>query len=423
MHLCLFEDDQIAHLQPLTLTRAVYDLRIGIRTLSERLIEAFPDAQAVLHARPALARVTAQALDRVVNRIPGTLDVLFLNGRWFAEEGEVLEAVRRVAGRERERVLFMQDDVCVAAWIPEATSEIVERDSITPDVFPRNRVEEVAGARLVSRLWHPLDLLEDAIHDDFRRRTKGYRILERPGASIAEGALLASAERIFVGAGGTVRAGAVLNAEDGPIYIDEGAIVMENAVIRGPAYIGPRAQVKIAGIIETAAVGTWCKVGGEIHHTIVHSYSAKPHAGFLGHAYIGQWCNLGADTNNSNLKNDYGRVTLHNSVSGEMETTDRQFMGMVMGDHSKSGINAMFNTGTVVGVFCNLYGSGYLPRYVPSFSWGTPEEMVEYRIDKALRVAEAVMARRGVALTDVDRELLTYVYESTRRERAGAAAS
>jgi UDP-N-acetylglucosamine diphosphorylase/glucosamine-1-phosphate N-acetyltransferase len=210
----------------------------------------------------------------------------------------------------------------------------------------------------------------------------------------------------------------MLNAEDGPVYIDRDAIVMENAVVRGPAYIGPHAQVKMGGTLEAAAIGPWCKVGGEVHHAILHSYSAKAHAGFLGHSYLGRWCNIGADTNNSNLKNDYGSVSLYDPVTRDFEDTGLQFLGLVMGDHSKCGINSMFNTGTVVGVFCNVYGSGFPPRYIPSFAWGSPEGFVEYRLEKALRVAEAVMARRDVALTDADRELLTYVFEHTAADRS-----
>ena len=420
MHLCLFEDDQVAHLHPLTLTRAVYDLRVGIRTLGERLTDAFPETQTILHSRRAVAGVTAQEHDRLINRIPGAIDVLFLNGRWFVEEGDVLDRIR-AAGRSREPSLFIQDDICIAAWVPQADPELLRGDALTAETFDGITVP-VEGCRLVSRLWHPTDLMEDAIADDFAYRTHGYNVFERPGAVIEEGAQLANGEHIYVAPGARILPGAVLNAENGPIYIDRDAVVMEQAVVRGPTYIGPHAQVKMAGIIEAVAAGTWCKLGGEVHHTIFHSYSSKPHAGFLGHSYVGRWCNFGADTNNSNLKNDYGTVTLHDTPSGDFISTGRQFFGLVMGDHSKCGINSMFNTGTVVGVFCNLYGSGFLPRYIPSFSWGSPEGMVAYRIDKALRVAEAVMSRRDVPLTDADREMLQQVFEATASDRAAALA-
>jgi UDP-N-acetylglucosamine diphosphorylase/glucosamine-1-phosphate N-acetyltransferase len=169
--------------------------------------------------------------------------------------------------------------------------------------------------------------------------------------------------------------------------------------------------VKAAGRVEASAVGTWSKVGGEVHESVVHSFSNKAHDGYLGNSYLGRWCNLGADTNTSNLKNDYGEVTVYDAVVGDFVPTGRQFVGLFMGDHAKCSINTMFNTGTVVGVFCNLFGSGFPPRHVPSFSWGGAEGLVPYRIEKALRVAEAVMARRGVPLTEADRALLAAIAE------------
>jgi UDP-N-acetylglucosamine diphosphorylase/glucosamine-1-phosphate N-acetyltransferase len=261
-------------------------------------------------------------------------------------------------------------------------------------------------------------VLEASIERDFHTRTKGYQIYERPGAVVKEGALLAGGERIYLGPGACIQPGAVLNAEDGPIYIDDNATVFENAIVRGPAFIGACSQVKPGADIEACAIGPHAKVGGEVLHTVFHSYANKAHDGHLGHAYIGRWCNLGADTNNSNLKNDYSVVTLFDAVAGAFEPTGRQFMGLVMADHAKCGIDTMFNTGTVVGVFCNIYGSGFQPRHLPSFSWGGADTgFTEYRLDKALRVAEAVMARRQIAFTDADRELLTHVFTMTRPGR------
>ncbi|MEM8560544.1 MAG: hypothetical protein AAGG50_22190, partial [Bacteroidota bacterium] len=160
-----------------------------------------------------------------------------------------------------------------------------------------------------------------------------------------------------------------------------------------------------------SAVGPWSKVGGEVSQSVVHSYSNKGHDGYLGNAYLGRWCNLGADTNTSNLRNDYGPVTLFDAVAQAFLPTGQQFLGLVMADHAKCGINTMFNTGTVVGVASNVYGGGFVPRLVPSFAWGGWQErgFVPYRIDKALQVAEAVMKRRDIVLTDAERTLLTTI--------------
>ena len=411
MYLCLFEDEHAGHLWPLAATRGVYGLRLGIRTLYETTREAFESPSTLLHARRRVAEVAAQEHDALVNRIPEGLDVLFVNGRWIAEDGAVLDRLRQAARAGEPARAFVQGDVLVAAWVPGAASRYVEADAVTRATFEALPEETVEGARFIGRLWHLLDELDAALRRDFAARTESFNIYERPGADIHESALLVEGEQIFVAEGATVRPGAILNAEDGPIYVDEAAVVMENAVIRGPAYVGKRAEVKVAANLESVAIGTYSKIGGEVHGSVVHSYSNKAHPGYLGDSYLGRWCNLGADTNTSNLRNDYGEVALYDAATGRDAPTGRQFAGLFMGDHSKCGINTMFNTGTVVGVSCNLYGAGYQPRFVPSFRWGRPGKLLPYRLDKALAVAEAVMARRGVALSAADRALLTTIAE------------
>lgn len=416
MHLCLFEDDRTRHLFPLTRVRPVYDLRIGRRTLAERLFESF-DAPVVLHSRAAVADVTCQEYDRLVNHLPGEVDVLFVNGRWFAEEGDLLDAIRRAARPGEPGRVFVQGEDVVAAWVPRAGASLVKEDFLSAETFGSMREEKVDAARMVARLWHPLDLLEEALRSDFDRATGGYNVFERPGADISDGVLLSSAERILVGPRARIRPGAILSAEEGPIHIDHDAVVFEGAVVRGPCYIGPHSQVKMGAKIEIVCAGPWCKIDGDVHDSIMHSYANKAHAGFFGHAYMGRWCNVGAGTNNSNLRNDYGPVSVYNPVAQDFEATDRQFFGLIMGDHSKCGINSMFNTATVVGISCNIYGTGFPPRHIPSFSWGTPDHLEEYRLEKALRVAEAAMARRNVPLTKVDRALLGAVFADTSSER------
>ena len=418
MHLCLFEDDQVGHLLPLVHTRGVYDLRLGIRTLLETTREAFGTPQTLLHARPFVAAVTAQENDLLVNRIPDGLDVLFVNGRYVAEEGPLLERLRRAAAKGEPARVFVQDDTLVAAWVPGAASRYVEGAAVTRATFEGLPEETVEGGRLIGRLWDLLDELEPALERDYTLRTKGYQIYERPGVRIMDGAILATGERIYTAPESTIRPGAILNAEDGPIYIDRGATISENAVLRGPIYVGPKAVINPNAAVHGSAIGYWSKVGGEIHNTVFHSLSNKAHEGHLGDAYVGRWCNFGADTNNSNLKNDYGVVSLYDAVEQDYVPSGRQLLGLVMGDHSKCGINTMFNTGTVVGVFCNIYGPDYQPRYIPSFSWGGGASgFSAYRLEKALSVAEAVMARRDAALTDADRDLLAHVFETTEADR------
>lgn len=415
MYLCLFEDDQVNHFLPLVYTRAVYDLRLGMRTLLQTTRDAFGQPATLLHARPLVASVTAQENDLLVNRIPEGLGVLFVNGRYVAERGDLLERIRALPdGKGR---VLIQDDAVVAAWVPDASSLLVETQALTRATFDGLPEETVEGATFVGRLWDLLEAMPAALVRDYHARVQ-YKVYERPGATVYDGATLLNGEDVFLAPGATVYPGAILNAEGGPIYLAESAVVMENAVVRGPAYLGPHGQINVAASIEDCALGPWCKIGGEVHGSVFHSFSNKGHAGYVGDSYIGRWCNIGADTNTSNLKNNYGSVSLYNHVVGDFEDSGQQFLGTIMGDHTKSGINTMLNTGTVIGVSANVYGADFPPRLIPSFSWGGAGGLVEFRLDKALEVAEKMMARRNRTLTEADRENLEAVFALTAAQRA-----
>ncbi|MBI4531482.1 MAG: hypothetical protein HY709_08145, partial [Candidatus Latescibacteria bacterium] len=233
---------------------------------------------------------------------------------------------------------------------------------------------------------------------------------------VYEGAYLLDSSNIYIAPGATVKPGVVLDAEGGPIFIDQGARIFPNATIEGPAYIGRKTQIKIgAKIYEGTTVGEVCKVGGEVEGSIIHGYSNKQHDGFLGHAYLGMWVNLGADTNNSDLKNNYSSVRV--MIDGEEIDTGSMFVGLTMGDHSKSGINTMFNTGTVVGAVCNVFGAGFPPKEIPSFTWGGADGLTIYDPHRAIEVCRRVMARRDVPLTDVDAQFLQRLFELTAKDR------
>ncbi|OPX32048.1 hypothetical protein B1H10_08075 [candidate division KSB1 bacterium 4484_188] len=229
-------------------------------------------------------------------------------------------------------------------------------------------------------------------------------------------------ENVHIAAGARVMPGVVLNAESGPIYIDQGAVVMPNAVLEGPLYLGKKSRIKIgAKIYQDTTIGPVCKVGGEVEGSIIHSYSNKQHDGFLGHSYLAEWVNIGADTNNSDLKNTYGEITVF--LNGSPVKTGKRFVGLIMGDHSKTGINTMLNTGTIVGVNCNVYGAGFPPKFIPSFSMGGSSGFREYNFEKALEVAEIVMSRRQVKFSEKHKNMfraareLAYQVENRARVR------
>ncbi|GAB5536818.1 MAG: GlmU family protein [Rubricoccaceae bacterium] len=398
MSLCLFEDARVAHLAPLTLTRAAFDLRVGGRTLLEATVSVFPPSTLTILTRDSVADVSLQEHPGAQTGLPegGTL---FLNARWLIRENEATQAIQ-AARHSGEARAFVQDDTLLALWHPDAR----QLDLTSPGLELAESIpqEKVSGETVITHLWDLLADLPARIAYDARQLDG----LGTIAGQVQDGAILVERDQIHIAEGATVRAGAVVSGDEGPVWIGPGATVEENAVVRGPVILGPKATVKAAARVDTSAIGTWSKVGGEVHESIVHSLSSKGHDGYLGNSYLGRWCNLGADTNTSNLKNDYGEVTMHDAIAGAAIPTGRQFLGLVMGDHSKCSINTMFNTGTVVGVSCNLYGSGFPPRHVPSFAWGGSDGLVPYRAEKALRVAEAVMARRNRELTDADRKLL-----------------
>jgi UDP-N-acetylglucosamine diphosphorylase/glucosamine-1-phosphate N-acetyltransferase len=226
--------------------------------------------------------------------------------------------------------------------------------------------------------------------------------------------IIGDSSLIFLEEGAIVEA-CVLNTNSGPIYIGAHAEVMEGSLIRGPFALGEHGGVKMgAKIYGATSIGPHCKVGGEISNSIFIGYSNKGHDGFLGNSLIGEWCNLGADTNSSNLKNNYGKVKVYSYETEAMEQTDVQFLGLIMGDHSKCGINTMFNTATVVGVSANVFGADFPAKYIPSFAWGSYLDS-RFELDKAFETAEAMMGRRGLELTKEDKLILRHIFDMEQR--------
>jgi len=224
-------------------------------------------------------------------------------------------------------------------------------------------------------------------------------------------------EHIFVEEGAKVEC-AILNASTGPIYIGKDAEIMEGAIVRGPLALCEHAALKMgAKIYGPTTIGPHSKVGGEVNNSVIIGYSNKGHDGFLGNSVLGEWCNIGADSNNSNLKNNYAEVKLWNYPQERFVNTGLTFCGLIMGDHSKCGINTMFNTGTVVGVNANIFGSGFPRNFVASFSWGGAAGFTTYKTADAFEVAARVFDRRGMVFNETEQEILQHVFEITAKYR------
>ncbi len=387
MVLCLVDRPEArAAFLPLTHTRPVADLRVGILTLAEKWAFALKPDRTTFQCDALFAHRYAQP--------PKGEPVLFIESR-LLPASFLVEAV--MALKPGEGLKWNDEAIAVhdTSWVASTT---VWKE--LPGAPPR-----------IERLWDLLDHNPGEIAEDIERLDPPVGFLRDIHTAIY------SPEKVYVDPTADVR-GAVLDASAGPIYIGPKAVIQPGSMIQGPVAILEGATVNMGGKIRAGTtIGPYCKVGGEVSVSILWGYSNKAHDGFLGHALLGQWCNLGAGTDCSNLKNDYGQISAWSEAQGEYVPTGRQFLGLTMGDHSKAGIGTMFNTATVVGVSANLFGAGFPPKFVPSFSWGGAEGLVEFRLEKALEVAEHVMARRQVALSKEEKALLTDVFQRTAAQR------
>ncbi|MFO7890519.1 MAG: GlmU family protein [bacterium] len=406
---CIFEDNKYSQLYPLSLTRPVFDLRCGILCLKEKIIRQFSNKPINLYCRDYLKDVVKQQNPSLtVNKIDSDA-CLFINGRI------VIDSNIAKIFNTKEEVIFIHNDTVAGAYLKGSNVKkfvnVLEKEK-SFDEFKEIPRKEIEKTNIINYSWNLVHNNASEIEKDFNYFHQGGKI----EGQVSDQAILINKRNIHISKDAVVKPGAVLDAEKGPIYIGEDTEVLPNAVIQGPAYIGNKSRIKIgAKIYEGTSIGEFSKVGGEVEESIIHSYSNKQHEGFLGHAYLGQWINIGADTNNSDLKNNYGNVKVN--VNGELIDSGSMFVGLTMGDHSKTGINTMFNTGTVVGVMSNIFGADFLPKFIPSFSWGSARRMMEHKYDKALETARLVMGRRNQKMTPEYEKMIQYIFELTRTNK------
>lgn len=403
MKLIIFEDEAAPNLNPLALTRPVYELLCGLDTLKEKIIRQWPAAEIYLHCRQELqATVQENNPELAVNRVPEG-DCVLINGR-------LLVQARMNQLHLDENLVYSQDGALVCARL---TSDQVPKRQIEAGQLlklldlAQLRSAPLTDQKLIAYPWHLVEHNPDQIALDFAASG----LAGRSEGQVYPGASLLNPDQIYIGKNARIYPGVVLDAENGPIFVTDQVKIMPNAVIEGPCFIGPDTIIKIgAKIYAGCSFGPVCKVGGEVENSIIHGRSNKQHEGFLGHSYVGEWCNFGADTNNSDLKNNYTRVKVQ--INRELVDTGLLFVGLFMGDHSKTGINTMFNTGTVIGVACNVYGADFPPRFIPSFSWGGSHIIVKYDLEKSIQTARVAMARRQHTLTLAMAQLLEFIYVS-----------
>jgi UDP-N-acetylglucosamine diphosphorylase/glucosamine-1-phosphate N-acetyltransferase len=389
MNYILFDGPARTALLPFTYTRPVADIRIGILTIREKWEKYLGSTTTTLTEEYLSDKYPMVELEENV----------MINASYLPNEN----LVAIVSNLKSNQAVFKGD--AVIAFFTNDSQEEVDFDQY-------EIIEFTDDCHTVEHTWDIFAKNDAAIREDFALLTE-----DRTSQRISKTVNVISPENIFVEEGAKMEF-VTLNASTGPIYIGKNAEIMEGSVIRGPFALCEEAQVKLATKVYGATtVGPHCRIGGEINNSVLFGYSNKGHDGFLGNSVLGEWCNIGADSNNSNLKNNYEEVKLWSFETESFAKTGLQFCGLMMGDHSKCGINTMFNTGTVVGVSANIFGSGFPRNFVPSFSWGGASGFVTYQTNKAFEVAKIVMDRRHVEFSEQDKAILEHVFEVSKKWR------
>jgi UDP-N-acetylglucosamine diphosphorylase/glucosamine-1-phosphate N-acetyltransferase len=387
MNYILF-DDQIVrkNLLPLTFTKPVADIRFGIMTMREKW-------------------------ERFLNASTSSLTEGYLNKKYPLVKSDVNILINSSISPSKElmgEIEALKTDQALVGNTKVVAMKLSLESLENLDSAETEEVKLQSDSLCINNVWDLFSKLDLAIAQDFEAITKG-----RKSQKLSDTNRTMGSHPIFIEEGASVEM-SILNTTNGPIYIGKDAEIMEGCSVRGPLALGEHAVLKLgAKIYGPTTIGPYSKIGGEVNNSAIMGYSSKAHDGFLGNSVIGEWCNLGADTNTSNLKNTYDIVRIWNYRLESFISTELQFCGLIMGDHSKSGINTMFNTGTVVGVNVNIFGTGFPRQFVPSFSWGGPSGYKKYNFNKAVEVAKRVFARRDKEFDKVEIDILKTVYDNT----------
>jgi len=390
MNYILFDGSGRNRLLPFTFTRPVADIRVGILTIREKW---------ELLLKSTTSTVTE---DYLAEKWPMVeLEENVMINASLLPNSEFLQQIKNL---KPNQAIFNQEDI--------VAFHAYEDQEVALDDY--EQIELAEGVIQINNSWDIFSKNGEAIEADFELLTR-----DRQSQPIHESNYVKNPERIFLEEGAEVE-NCSLNASTGPIYIGRNAKVLEGSLIKGALTVCEGALVKMgAKIYGPTTLGPGCRGGGEINNAVMFENSNKGHDGYLGNSVLGAWCNLGADTNNSNLKNNYAEVRIWDYETEGFAKTGLQFCGLMMGDHSKCGINTMFNTGTVVGVSANIFGAGFPRNFVPSFSWGGSAGMTTYKTQKAFEVAEIVMKRRNIEFSEEDKKILEHVFEETSKWRRG----
>ncbi len=395
MNVVLFDDEWRINLLPLSFTRPCAAFRVGILTIAEKWEKRLK------------ADVSYKTKTYLSSKFPAKLkeENYFINGRYLPDT-DLIKAIKNLKTGE----MITDGDKVVSCILNQNDASDFLEDNYSLADYKMIKLKTKLSH--ISKCPDTFSLNGQEIENDFELLTKG-----RKSAEISSTNILICPEKIFIEEGVKMEC-VVLNASSGSIYIGKDTEMMEGSMVRGPFALGEHSQLKMgAKIYGPTTIGPHCKVGGEVNNSVIFGYSNKAHDGFIGNSVIGEWCNLGADTNTSNLKNNYAEVKLWNYPAEKYLKTGLQFCGTIMGDHSKCGINTMFNTGTIVGVSANVFGSGFPRNFIPDFSWGGAQGFETFSLAKSFEVAKIVFERRSLKFDETGQDILTYVFNETQKYR------
>ncbi|MBP6154690.1 MAG: glucose-1-phosphate thymidylyltransferase [Chitinophagales bacterium] len=380
-HFILFDGPQRPDLLPITATRAIADLRIGILTIKEKWEKHLNTSVSILTQHYLQPKYPFQ----------NQKNTIYINAA-FLPNKNLVDIIIQL----NEATALIQENKIIAFKSQKAISTL---EAINLNEYS---VTEISNQNVIQYPWDIFTQNGNEIKNDIQ-------LLDlKPNPDKLSKTNILLGNQIYIADGATCEA-SVLNTKDGPIYLGKDSEVMEGCTIRAPFALGEHATLKMqTKIYGDTSIGPYCKVGGEVSNSVLLAYSNKGHDGFLGNSVIGEWCNLGADTNNSNLKNNYSKVKAYHYPTKSYINTNLQFCGLIMGDHAKAAINTQFNTGTVVGVFANVFSAGFPPKFIADFAWN----LDVFQLEKAYEVAQRVMERRSIILTENDKNILKYIYEN-----------
>jgi len=389
MNYILFDGEHRDALLPFTYTRPVADIRIGILTIREKWEK---------YLGSTTTTVTEEYLEEKYPMVEMETNIM-INASFLPTQ----KIVDQIKNLKENQAIYQGEEIL--AFYTKETQEQVDFSNYT-------KIDCADNFLQIKNTYDIFSLNGIALQADYDLLTK-----DKESQEIPKTVNCINKENIFIEEGATVNF-AYLNASNGPIYIDKNSEIMEGSMVRGPFALCHNSTLKMgAKIYGATTIGPHCKVGGEVNNTVFFGYANKAHDGFLGNSVIGEWCNLGADTNNSNLKNNYAEVKLWSYQTERFAKTGLQFCGLMLGDHSKCGINTMFNTGTVVGVSANIFGGNFPRNFIPSFSWGGSSGFTTYQMNKVKEVTTVVMQRRNLAFNEKEQKILAHIFKITNKYR------